>query len=143
MKIIGTAGHGSLLLENTAGEKLHRILGKYLEFRNSQIQKLNDNPHLTIGDVTTVNLTVINGGQQINVVPPLITISFDMRIALVMPYDQMDAEILSWIEAAGDGVELNFLTRDEKIPPSPIDGIYADAIMKTIVYQSVLTFFCY
>lgn len=93
LRITGTAGHGSLLLENTAGEKLYRILGKYLQFRNGQIQKLIDNPELTIGDVTTTNFTVVNGGQQINVVPPLVTAKFDMRISLTLSFDDMDDEV--------------------------------------------------
>lgn len=93
LKIVGTAGHGSLLLENTAGEKLYRILEKYLLFRNREAQKLIDNPNLTIGDVTTVNLTIIDGGQQINVVPPVIVAQFDSRIAMDMPLEQMDDEV--------------------------------------------------
>lgn len=93
MKISGAAGHGSLLLQNTAGEKLYRILSEYLQFRNKQYRKLIGNPKLTIGDVTTVNLTVINGGLQGNVVPPLITIVIDIRVALDLPFEEMDREV--------------------------------------------------
>lgn len=53
----GHPGHGSLLLENTAGEKVSYILNKFFEFRREQQQKLIDDPLLTLGDVTTVNLT--------------------------------------------------------------------------------------
>lgn len=53
----GHPGHGSLLLENTAGEKVSYILNKFFEFRREQQQKLLDDPTLTLGDVTTVNLT--------------------------------------------------------------------------------------
>lgn len=81
------------MLENTAAEKLYRVLGKYLTFRNGEIQKLINNPELTIGDVTTINLTIINGGQQINVVPPLITAKFDIRISLDLPNSEMDDEV--------------------------------------------------
>ena len=56
--IPGKPGHGSLLLENTAGEKLQKLLNKFYEFRDSQLKKLNDNSELSIGDVTTVNTTV-------------------------------------------------------------------------------------
>ena len=41
-----------------------------LEFRLSQVQALAMNPDLTIGDVTTINITKIDGGVQDNVVPP-------------------------------------------------------------------------
>lgn len=53
----GQPGHGSLLLENTAGEKINYILNKFFEFRKQEQQKLKDNPTLNIGDVTTINLT--------------------------------------------------------------------------------------
>lgn len=53
----GNPGHGSLLLDNTAGEKVAYILNKFNTFRQNEKQKLLDNPSLTIGDVTTVNLT--------------------------------------------------------------------------------------
>lgn len=53
----GHPGHGSLLLENTAGEKVSYILNKFLEFRKEQQKKLKDDPSLTLGDVTTVNIT--------------------------------------------------------------------------------------
>lgn len=56
----GQPGHGSLLLENTAGEKVNYMLNKFYQFREKETQKLKDNPNLTIGDVTTVNLTIIN-----------------------------------------------------------------------------------
>lgn len=82
-----------MLLENTAGEKLYYILDKYLEFRNAEAQRLSDNPELTIGDVTTVNLTVVDGGQQINVVPPVIVAKFDIRVAYDLPFDEMDKEV--------------------------------------------------
>lgn len=56
----GQPGHGSLLLNNTAGEKVAYILNKFYEFRESEKKKLKDNPEYTIGDVTTVNLTQIH-----------------------------------------------------------------------------------
>lgn len=64
----GTTGHGSLLHENTAGEKLRHILDRMMDYRTEQAEKLKNNPKLSIGDVTTVNLTIIKGGLQSNVV---------------------------------------------------------------------------
>lgn len=54
----GQPGHGSLLLDNTAGEKVRKILDKFYEFREQERKKLDD-PNVTIGDVTTVNLTIM------------------------------------------------------------------------------------
>lgn len=56
--IPGNPGHGSLLLKNTAGEKLQKLLSKFYQYRDSQIAKLEGNAELTIGDVTTINATV-------------------------------------------------------------------------------------
>lgn len=53
----GHPGHGSLLLDNTAGEKVRKLLDRFYEFREQEQKKLRDNPSFTIGDVTTVNLT--------------------------------------------------------------------------------------
>lgn len=81
-KINGTAGHGSLLLKNTAGEKLLFIMNKFFEFRRTESKRLNEsNGALTIGDVTTVNLTMLEGGVQSNVIPALIKVTYDIRIA--------------------------------------------------------------
>lgn len=55
----GQAGHGSLLLDNTAGEKVRVILDKFYEFREQEKKKLDDDPNLNTGDVTSVNLTIV------------------------------------------------------------------------------------
>ena len=53
----GTTGHGSLLLPDTAGEKVHIIIDHFMDFREQEKKKLDSNPSLTISDVTSVNLT--------------------------------------------------------------------------------------
>lgn len=89
----GTAGHGSLLLKNTCGEKVNYILNKMTEFRSREAKKLEENPNLTIGDVTTVNLTMLEGGVQSNVVPPVMSITFDVRIAIDRSQDEFEAMV--------------------------------------------------
>ncbi|KAJ6638574.1 Aminoacylase-1 [Pseudolycoriella hygida] len=91
----GTAGHGSLLLHNTAGVKLNYILNKMTEFRSEESKKLDENPNLTIGDVTTVNLTMINGGVQSNVIPPLMSITFDVRIAIDRSLEEFESMVIN------------------------------------------------
>ena len=54
----GSPGHGSRFLENTAGEKAQKVINKLLEFRAEEKARLESNPDLTLGDVTTVNLTL-------------------------------------------------------------------------------------
>jgi hypothetical protein len=53
----GTTGHGSLLQPDTAGEKVRIIIEHFMDFREQEKKKLDSDPSLTVGDVTTVNLT--------------------------------------------------------------------------------------
>lgn len=87
IKCHGTSGHGSLLHENTAAEKVQYIINQFMNYRETQVLKLKSNTKLTIGDVTTVNLTTIQGGVQNNVVPPVMTIGFDIRLVFIF-YNQ-------------------------------------------------------
>lgn len=54
---------------------------KFAEFRAKEVNRLDSTPEFTIGDVTTVNLTILKGGVQANVVPPEMTIIYDIRLA--------------------------------------------------------------
>lgn len=51
-------------MKNTACEKLHYVIDKFLNFRKSESAKLEKNSMLTLGDVTTVNITMMSGGTQ-------------------------------------------------------------------------------
>jgi hypothetical protein len=53
----GTPGHGSLLLPDTAGEKVRVIIDRFMDFREQEKNKLDSDPDLFVGDVTSVNLT--------------------------------------------------------------------------------------
>ncbi|XP_030563930.1 aminoacylase-1-like [Drosophila novamexicana] len=121
-KISGTAGHGSLLLPNTAGEKLNYIVNKMMGFRASQVQKLKDNTKLFFGDVTTVNLTQLTGGVQRNVVPAMLEVVFDLRIGIDVDLVAFEQQIRDWCEEAGGGIEIVFEQKDEYIPPTKVDA---------------------
>lgn len=94
MKCSGTAGHGSLLLKNTASEKIHYLMTKFAEFRAKEVERLENSTDLTIGDVTTVNLTIMKGGVQTNVVPPLMTIIYDCRLAIDVSHIDFEEMVL-------------------------------------------------
>jgi hypothetical protein len=53
----GTPGHWSLLLPATAGEKVRIIIDRFMDFREQEKKRLDSDPSLTVGDVTSVNLT--------------------------------------------------------------------------------------
>lgn len=90
----GTTGHGSLLLENTAAEKFVSVINRFMEFRAKELEKLKQNNELTIGDVTTVNLTMLSGGIQNNVIPPEINCVLDIRIAVDVDLEQFENMVI-------------------------------------------------
>ncbi|KAG0724498.1 Aminoacylase-1 [Chionoecetes opilio] len=69
VKCKGQPGHGSQFLEDTAGEKLRRVSDSFLAFRDQEEDRLKKDSKLALGDVTTVNLTMLKGGVEFNVVP--------------------------------------------------------------------------
>lgn len=80
----GNTGHGSRLIENTAAEKAQFIINELLKHRAEEKARLEksqgtDKP-LQLGNITTINLTTMSGGVQLNVVPDQFTVGFDCRI---------------------------------------------------------------
>ncbi|KAF2893524.1 hypothetical protein ILUMI_12649 [Ignelater luminosus] len=116
----GQPGHGSLLLDNTAGEKARKILDKFYEFREQERRKLED-PNVTTGDVTTVNLTIMKGGVQNNVIPPEFALAIDCRIALTVDLEIFEATLNEWCKEAGDGVWIEYQQKRPRIPPTKLD----------------------
>ncbi|CAF0871263.1 unnamed protein product [Brachionus calyciflorus] len=101
----GNTGHGSRFIEKTAAEKLNRLLNKFLEYREQQKAKFKSECScLKLGDITSVNLTTVNGGLARNIVPAEFKVIFDIRVTpkdtILTEFTQM---VESWIaEAEGD-----------------------------------------
>lgn len=57
--------------------------------------RLNTSRCLTLGDVTTVNLTMLKGGVAYNVIPSEMDITFDLRIPPTVNLQVCDLELLS------------------------------------------------
>lgn len=90
-----------------------------MEFRASQVKLLKEKS-LFFGDVTTINLTQLSGGVQNNVVPALLEVVFDLRIAIDVDLDALEKQFRDWCEEAGGGVELVFERKDDFVPPTKI-----------------------
>ena len=73
---------------------MNQILG----YRQKQKKLLEANPDLTLGDVTTVNMTMISGGVQMNVVPNEFTLGFDFRITPTTNLVEFDEMLRKWSE---------------------------------------------
>ncbi|CAK1585666.1 unnamed protein product [Parnassius mnemosyne] len=118
----GKSGHGSLLLPDNCGEKIRYIIDKFMDLRQVSKSKLESDPSLTIGDVTTINLTVLNGGIQDNVIPEKMTATFDIRHALSEDLERFENMVKQWCKEAGDGVTYTFNQKDVYVPPTPVDN---------------------
>lgn len=114
----GVPGHGSLLHENTAVEKVNFIMNKFLALREEEKSKLKANKNLTIGDVTTINITMLSGGVQVNVLPPEFIVGVDCRVAVDRDLEAFLGMIRAWCAEAGEGTYVEFTSKDSYVPPT-------------------------
>uniref|UniRef100_A0A915DB75 N-acyl-aliphatic-L-amino acid amidohydrolase n=1 Tax=Ditylenchus dipsaci TaxID=166011 RepID=A0A915DB75_9BILA len=104
----GNHGHGSRMLENTAGPKLASLLHSFSEFREKQWQLLEANPQLTLSDITSINLTKVEGGNLTNLIPSEFIAHFDLRVARKDSVDEVEAKLAEWCKKAGSDVTYEF-----------------------------------
>ncbi|KAJ1109527.1 hypothetical protein NDU88_006887 [Pleurodeles waltl] len=105
---VGNPGHGSRFIENTAAEKLYKVINSFMEFRGKEKQRLESDPRLTLGDVTTVNMTKLSGGVAYNVIPSEMAAAFDLRIPPTVDLKAFEVNIQNWCRQAGEGVTYEF-----------------------------------
>ncbi|XP_062971324.1 aminoacylase-1 isoform X2 [Cynocephalus volans] len=118
----GRPGHGSRFIEDTAAEKLHKVVSSILAFREKERQRLQSNPHLKEGAVTTVNLTKLEGGVAYNVVPATMSASFDFRVAPDVDLKAFEEQLQDWCQAAGEGVTFEFAQKWTEPQVTPTDN---------------------
>jgi len=119
VKAIGPTGHGSRFIQNTAMEKLIRVVNRLLHFRSEQFEELQRSTSQCgkkLGDVTTVNLTMLKGGvtgdggitYSVNVIPTEAEAAFDIRIPPTVNLDDFMKQLNAWI-LSEEGVTYEFL----------------------------------
>ncbi|TMW63753.1 hypothetical protein Poli38472_002694 [Pythium oligandrum] len=117
VKAEGPTGHASRFIPGTAVSKIINISNKALAFRDEQEKLLNadagckhgDMAKKKLGDVTTINLTMLksgvtaDGGQTyaLNVIPTEATAGFDVRISPEMDVELFKAMLDKWCEEEG------------------------------------------
>uniref|UniRef100_A0A8C4HJE2 N-acyl-aliphatic-L-amino acid amidohydrolase n=1 Tax=Dicentrarchus labrax TaxID=13489 RepID=A0A8C4HJE2_DICLA len=104
----GSPGHGSRFVENTAAEKLRQVINSFLDFREKEKHRLNTSECFTLGDVTTVNMTMVKGGVAYNVIPAEMDVSFDLRIPPTVNLQEFERQIKDWCKEAGEDVTYEF-----------------------------------
>jgi aminoacylase len=115
----GHAGHGSQFLEPSATVKLLKVLNKFIEFRETEKQRLSFSINelgrpLMLGDVTSTNITMLNAGVQYNIVHELAEAGIllfmqgiDMRVAPTVDHEKLQKTIQGWCDA--EDVKLTFV----------------------------------
>lgn len=66
-----------------------------MKLRKNEEEKLKE---LYLGDVTSVNLTLINGGIQQNIIAPEINFLFDVRLAIDVDPDDFEKQVRQIID---------------------------------------------
>ncbi|XP_055958164.1 aminoacylase-1 isoform X1 [Patella vulgata] len=111
VKCQGQPGHGSQFIENTAAQKIQKVINSFLSFRDQQEKRLKGDKSLSLGHVTTVNMTMLDGGIQFNVVPAELSVGFDIRVAPDVDFDEFEKQIAAWCHQAGSDVSYSFVVK--------------------------------
>ena len=125
----GNPGHGSRFITDTAVEKLRHLMNKALDYRAEQESILKKNGCKPLGEVTTINITVLSGGVQPNVVPSEFTMTLDCRVSHEHTFHEFQSKLEGWIDEAGGG-EVEYLsTANNSINSSiSMDNVWWKAI---------------
>ncbi|KAF0683684.1 Aste57867_24246 [Aphanomyces stellatus] len=126
VKAEGPTGHGSRFIQNTATGKLIDICNKALKYREEQETilgttcgcKHGEMKKRNLGDVTTVNLTVLRAGVStdggatyaLNVIPTEAMAGFDIRISPNHDLAEFKAMLDEWCSA--EGVSWEFVAKN-------------------------------
>ncbi|KAB7493848.1 Aminoacylase-1 [Armadillidium nasatum] len=128
VKCPGPPGHGSQFIENTAGQKIRKVINSFMSFRDSEEKRLKSDPNLDLGDVTTVNLTILGefdktirdwckeAGEDITIEP----FQLDMIQDTTCVEDGKNA----WWDAFRTACEKEKLKLTKKIFPAGTDSRY-------------------
>lgn len=141
----GSTGHGSYFHANANGPKVRYIIDKLMSFQESERLRLKDNSNLDIGEVTTVNLTMLEGGTQQNVLPTTVTLVFDIRVA-------MDVNIIEFENRVIILLPFNFIINLKNVEPlmgfepaslvefEPTTGIVLHLFNKLVLEKKIIIF---
>ncbi|KAI4894419.1 hypothetical protein NFI96_030273, partial [Prochilodus magdalenae] len=87
---------------------VRRVMNSFLDFREREKRRLDTSECFTLGDVTTVNMTMVRGGVAYNVIPAEMDVSFDMRIPPTVNLQEFEEQIKAWCAEAGEGITYEF-----------------------------------
>ncbi|KAI8055333.1 aminoacylase-1A-like protein [Syncephalis plumigaleata] len=114
----GNTGHGSQFIKDTAAPKVVNFINAMLKYREEQESVMNSKG-LRLGEVTSINLTSLKSGVQLNVVPEVAQAGFDIRIT---PTANL-VEFRNWLDnlAKEHGVTCEYVQYRDHAGYSPLD----------------------
>ena len=121
IKTSGAAGHGSSLLQGTAVERLMKVLNAVSEFRSLQVDRLakSDDYVRDCGKFTSVNITMLNAGSQVNVIPDEACAMVDLRLSNDLGEEGLQTLLDSW-RMIDPNVCIEIVQKTPLISPSDI-----------------------
>uniref|UniRef100_A0A914N6X8 Peptidase M20 dimerisation domain-containing protein n=1 Tax=Meloidogyne incognita TaxID=6306 RepID=A0A914N6X8_MELIC len=121
----------TMCIESRQKFSLTSILQSVNAFREQQRKKLEENSDkLNLGDVTSINLSKVEGGVQTNVIPSEFVAYFDMRITPTDDFNTIEEMIKNWCKNAGKGVTYEFLQKGlcRKLTPTDTSDPWWNAL---------------
>ena len=132
----GNTGHGSMFIGDTAVAKMVKFLQRVLEYRDEQENKQSE--CVTVSEVNTLNIGMIQGGVQPNVVPSELKVTIDCRIKHEEDFEEFKDMLHMWVEQAGGGhVDIINQSNNEKASSTEASDKWWSAIVGACDKHSV------
>ncbi len=78
-----------------------------MELRASEEKRLQElGGELALGNVISTNITMLDGGLQVNIVPAVMKARVDFRLPPTLDFDDFDKQLRAWAAEAGSDVEV-------------------------------------
>ncbi|OMJ12057.1 Aminoacylase-1 [Smittium culicis] len=137
----GNTGHGSQFIEGTAIEKLLPVINEMMALREKEKARLlaidEKERIIRSGEITSVNLTQIEGGKQPNVVPATYSVTFDIRVTPLVDLEEFRKYLRDLAEK--NGVEFKLLHPDEERTISKMDraNVFIDKFFNVLESRGI------
>ncbi|KAM3964251.1 aminoacylase-1-like [Aphomia sociella] len=119
----GVAGHGSTFptTNSTAVGKCRNVMNTLLEYREEQYEISTTATIFDAGIYTSANLNKMSGGTANNVIPSLVSLTFDIRLGTRVNEDVFQAQLEQWIADAGENITITYLSKNPQSPATLVD----------------------
>ncbi|CAK1540578.1 unnamed protein product [Leptosia nina] len=122
MTFYGKGGHGSEFNNKGVIEKLSHLLNSISQFEEEQRQLMIRNNNSDLGLYTTINVNGIKTGIATNIIPSVMNVIIDIRLARDANIDDMQHVLDHWKNITGPGTNMDFIRHDLEAFATPTDN---------------------